>query len=328
MAVQYVEKVFDITVKAEQANGFKAPPRAWLKWVTFWRRPNPSAAFEWDEENPPPDRLSDKGESVALGQRSLRCIAGLLGETEPEVVPVASTWSSDEQRHVYRFDWIFGVTVPPRDAHRYPEQQQVNWDWMGSLRNQNSFVIQLLISPGNHGFGFTELSTDLIALHPSKDTRSWLEIHREQLNKSLTDVGTLAKGVGPAGGAVGAATGTAVATLLQTASVLTNFVDSRNGGRKNWYIYRYLDAEASCCAIEWRIHKPVLLEYGPLLRGSVLLAFHGSPNAASADAGEGMKIMLKANLGFRPRDLLKHLGVTRALREEEQPRLLIRPRIS
>jgi hypothetical protein len=284
MSTTYVEKVFDVAVSGEKTKASNA-------------------------------RLLSPSDDLKSGENALRCIVGLLGDTEPELVPPSPTYAVDVEQRIYRFDWIFGITVP---LGREPY-----WNWQDPLRDENAVVVQVLISPGNSGFGFTEISTALVALNPSRDTRSWLESHSEQLGKTLVaaaDVSTHIGGVVPGGALIG---GT-LSAILRASSVISNFVSSGEGQTKNWYIYRFLDAEESCCALEWKINKRVLLEYGPLLRGSLLLAFHGSRAATGKD--EGIRMILRPNLGYYKDDLLRHVRPTLCLPVNQRPAFVIKPR--
>jgi hypothetical protein len=283
MPNSYVERVFDVAVSQEQTT---TPEVRWL----------------------------DPADKLKSGEKALRCFVGLLGETEPELMPVSPTYCIEAEQRVYRFDWIFGIAVP---LERKPY-----WNWQDALRDENAVVVQLLISSGTSGFGFTEISTALVALHPSRDVRSWLESHSEQLGKSLVataNVTTQLGGVVPGGTVIG----NTVGAVLRASSVISNFVSSGEGKNKNWYIYRFLDAEERCCAVEWKINKRVLLEYGPMLRGSLLLAFHGSPVGTGKD--EGIRMIVRPNLGYRSEDLLCHVRPTLCLPLDKRPALVIKP---
>lgn len=323
MSVSYVEKVFEIAVSDKQANlaatqKKPAPIFGGVRRVLglvgrIWNRTATAAEAEvGTDEIPAIPKLLKRDEMPVAGQHGLQCIVGLMGETRPDLLPVSPAYGSDAEHRLYRFDWIFGIAALPRHY----------WDWQSALRDREAVVVQLLIAPGASGYSFTELSTDLTALHPSKDTRSWLETHREQLGKALADTATLTSSAALAGPPGVAIAGT-MGAVLRTASVLTNFVNSDDGNIKNWYIYRFLDGEERCYAVEWKVNKRVLLEYGPLLRGSLLLAFHGTPSDGGTEAG--IRMTVRANLGFWPHPLLRHVRATLALENGDRPSLLIRP---
>src|SRR4029077_19951484 len=272
-------------------------------------------AISEEKTNKPDVHLLKEKDGLKSGEKALRCIVALLGETEPEAIALSPTYSIEIDPKVYRYDWMFGITVP---LERKPY-----WNWRDPLREASAFVVQLLISTSSSGFGFTELSTALVALSPSKDTRSWLESHSEQLGKSLLAGASVAEQVG---GIVpkGNLAGSALAAVLRTSSIISNFVSSGEGQNKNWYIYRFLDAEENCCAVEWQINKRVLLEYGPLLRGSLLMAFHGSRASEAKDGA--IKLILRPNLGYYENDALCNIRPTLKLEDSERPQLTIKPR--
>ena len=273
-------------------------------------------ALSHEKTNKPEVRLLEPGDALLGQEKALRCVVGLLGEKEPEVLPVSPSYAVDTDQRVYRYDWVFGISVPL--------EREPYWNWQGPLREKSAAVVQLLIAPGKSGFGFTDISTALLGLHPSKDTRSWLESHSEQLGKSLLAAANLATETGGLGGPTGSAVGGAVSAVLRASSVISNFVSSGEAQAKNWYMYRFLDAEERCCAVEWKINKRVLLEYGPLLRGSILLAFHGA--AAGTGGQEGIKMILRPNLGYYEDDELCHVRPTLKLPSDQRPELLVKPR--
>jgi hypothetical protein len=116
--------------------------------------------------------------------------------------------------------------------------------------------------------------------------------------------------------------GAGLSAALRVSSALSNFVTSGDDGGKNWFLYRFLDPEKQCCAIEWQINKKVLLQFGPALRGSLVLAFHGVPAAGE----KGITMQVRTQLGFRRDNPICMVAPTRALPEDQQVRLLIRPR--
>ena len=77
--------------------------------------------------------------------------------------------------------------------------------------------------------------------------------------------------------------------------------------------------------MEWRINKKVLDQYGPLLRGSLVLAFHGSAEGDTSRE-KTVRLELRPQLGFNPRDELSRVTPTSKLGEDQQVKLEIRPR--
>jgi hypothetical protein len=179
----------------------------------------------------------------------------LMGEVNPVLVPLPVDYSFNNDTS-YRYDWVVGVAEP------YTE-----WDWHAVMRGrERALSVQLLIDCGDSGFSFSDMSPVLLGLHPSLHSVSWLEKHAELLREGVKGAAELAKLIpsAPPG----------LPDMLKAGS---NFISSGEKDEKNWWIYRFLDMRKKCCVVEWNINHKVLEEYGPLLRGSIVLAFHGAP---------------------------------------------------
>lgn len=237
------------------------------------------------------------------GERALHCLSTLMGETAPLLSPLSPSYGTTDDTHLVRFDWSFGVSCI-RDHW---------WDWQAELRETSAMAIQLLISTGETGLGFTEVATNLLALQPTRNTQSWLEMHVEKLGTTMASLAGISDNVQALPGSAG------VAAALRTSAALANFVASGEGKGKNWFIYRFVDPESRCACVEWKINKKVLLEYGSLLHGSLLLAFHGSPRQ-----GHPIRIELRPQLGFYKGGDLCHVTPTRA-GEESRVALNVMP---
>jgi hypothetical protein len=178
----------------------------------------------------------------------------------------------------YRYDWIVGLSCVAEESRW--------WDWQATLRAEDALKVQLLIEPVP-GITYSELSAELLALHPSRDTTSWFE---ESAGESLKTAGSIAK--------AGASVIPGLAFGAQILNAIPSKLDKRQwflGRRKNWFLYRYFDAMVGCPAVEWVVSKNVMRQYGPLLRGSLALAFHGEPG----QSGECANLRLRAGLGLR-----------------------------
>jgi hypothetical protein len=81
-----------------------------------------------------------------------------------------------------------------------------------------------------------------------------------------------------------------------------------------------LDASTGSCATDWRISRRVLKEHGPLLRGSIQLAFHGNFEAAPKQAPK-IHLLLRPQMNFDPADEL-HFS---RLPDSECPSLVVCP---
>lgn len=239
-------------------------------------------------------------ECASAAAHPLRAVLLLAGEDRPILAPLRSTPVDDSEDYVYRYDWVFGLTcLKPELAW---------WDWQAELRSESAVTVQLIIRCPP-GVIYSESAAGLLALSPSRDARSWLERNREALGKVMSSTADMAGVLSQP-----------VSKALKLASSLSNFVDSGEGPTKRWFVYRFLDVDTTSCAIEWRMHKPVLREFGPVLRGTIALSFHG---VASLD--EPVELILRPKLGFYPSDDICYVTPTDALPPEQRPTLSITP---
>jgi hypothetical protein len=203
----------------------------------------------------------------------LRLHFSLMGESSPTLSPLSADYSIDDKTTVYRYDWMVGASpVGPCYA----------WDWFDTIALDRAMVIQLLIDPDESGCSFSEANAFLLGLQPSKDTASWVERNSEKLGESLAKLSNMTEPLSKI-----------ASSILKTSAVMSNFVTSSEKGAKNWFIYRFLDERRKCCAVEWNINRNVLHQYGPMLRGSILLAFHGSPKPTKP-----LTLLLRPRLNF------------------------------
>jgi len=221
------------------------------------------------------------------GERGLTFMAMLLGETQPKVSVLTPSLDIGHNVPLYRYDWLFGISCCDRE--------DLYWDWERELRSEAAICVQMILSPGKD-FAFTEISALLHGLLPSRNSRSFLEMHAKQL---ATTLGNLA-------GAP--ALPTSIGIGLRATAGLSSLISSEEGHSKNWFLYRFLDPVDRCAAVEWHINKTVLMEYGPLLRGSLTLAFHGGTPSSRPSDPLPLTITLRPHLGFVEGDQLKHLA--------------------
>jgi hypothetical protein len=143
---------------------------------------------------------------------------------------------------------------------------------------------------GESGCGVSESNACLMGLLPSKGTTSIFEKNLDKLGGGLEQVAKIA----------GEYNGTA-ANILKASAAVSNFIVSDEKGvkrilrmwKKKWFLYRFLDEERRCCAVEWNVSRNVVHQYGSALRGSILLAFHGNPTR-----DEPLKLLLRPRLNF------------------------------
>ena len=205
--------------------------------------------------------------------RVLRLHYSLMGELSPIVSPLSVDFSLGEKTIVYRYDWVVGITS------RNPCYK---WNWWGEIGLKRAIVVQLLIDPGESKRAVSELAAFLLALSPSQDTSSWFDRNLGNLGESLVKI------AGAAEPFAKTASG-----ILKATAAMSNFVASDGKGRNGWFIYRFVDEVRRCCAVEWNISRDVVHRCGPMLRGSILLAFHGD------EASQGpMTLLLRPRLNF------------------------------
>ncbi len=248
---------------------------------------------------------SSRYEEYKEGGKVLRWYLGLTGDTSPEISPLSVDVAGDKNYRVYRYDWVFGVSLPPLS--------ELWWDWQKALRKGTSVAVQLIILPGDSGIGYTCVATNLNVLPPSRDTKTWWEKYRSGV------IDTVKAGAKTAGDLY-------PGMITKAFSALSNSLEARGKWKKsNWFIYQFLDSDSQACAVEWLINKKVLKQYGPLLRGSLVLAFHGGSNDSPREQ-KIIRLKLRPQLGFSRKDELSRVTPTYKLEEEEQVQLEILPR--
>jgi hypothetical protein len=134
---------------------------------------------------------------------------------------------------------------------------------MEELTNEGAIAIQILLEPIENAPEAIPIAATLAALSPSRNTQSKWDLSK------ITKLAAEAAKIGA----------TAVPLMEYVSGGLTlasNVLESDTNGQKNWFLYQFFDEKLKCPAIEWRINKAVLREYGTLLRGSLFLAFQGS----------------------------------------------------
>src|SRR6266403_507639 len=192
----------------------------------------------------------------------LRLHFSLMGETSPALSPLSVDYSIEHGTTAFRYDWMVGASLV---------EPSYKWNWFNEIATQRAVIVQLLIDPGQSECGFSESNAFLLGLHPSLDTALWAERNAEKLTEGLAKLSNVTEPFSKI-----------ASNILKTSAVMSNFVTSDDKsknrfkrGQKNWFLYRFLDEKRRCCAVEWNISRNVMHQYGPLLRGSILLAFHG-----------------------------------------------------
>jgi hypothetical protein len=242
------------------------------------------------------------GKLPATATSALRLHFSLLGETEPQLSRLAAEYTMDEHTPAYRFDWLVGLT---------PLLVGGKWlDLFHALREKRAMAVQLLIDCGKSGCRTSEFAAHLLGLQPSMDTTSWMERNSEALSKSLREVAGM---TAPVSGLA--------ANVLNASALMSNFVGAGGRDDKHWFIYRFLDERRECAVIEWNIHRSVLEQYGPMLRGSLVLSFHGTWNRPNP-----ITLLLRPKLGFGRMSEIDYLRIDEELETDNPVALKITPK--
>lgn len=291
MSIEIKQKTVDIVFELNKRKGLKEQWKRWRenelceKW-RLWEMRQLRGQVDTGDLKMKWDKASEvEKEAMSKHVKALRLHFSLMGETSPQLSPLAADFAMDGKTTFYRYDWVVGATL---------FDPYYSWSWFNKIAKERAMVVQLLVDSDATGCGVSESSAFLLGLLPSKDTVSLFEKNQHKLGGSLDKLADLAGNVpGVAGGA---------ATLaLKTSAVVSNFVVSQEGGfkkwvgmgQKNWFLYRFLDERRKCCSVEWNISRNVLHQYGSALRGSILLAFHGSPKPEKP-----LKLLLRPRLNF------------------------------
>jgi hypothetical protein len=241
------------------------------------KRKTVDVVFEINEKRQLMGNVIHPPRSYREEEKVLRLHFSLMGEVSPSFASLPTDYSLGDAKSLYRYDWIVGLT---------PVAPAYDWDWWGTIATERALVVQLLIDPGESDCGFTDLNALLLALQPSKDTSSWLDRNAERLGNSLGQVSEFT-------GQLTGGYADMVTNIVKTSAIMSNFIASGEKGKKNWFIYRFLDQTRRCTAVEWNISQEVLHQYGPVLRGSILLAFHGARRPAKP-----LTLLLRPRLHF------------------------------
>jgi hypothetical protein len=104
-----------------------------------------------------------------------------------------------------------------------------------------------------------------MGLDPSFNTSSWLEQQKGKIEKTLSALTDVAKEFS-----------SLASNVISAVNSLTNFIDTGDKN-KHWFFYKYLDNEKNKFAVEWHIDKNLIEQFGPMLQGSIVINFHGTP---------------------------------------------------
>lgn len=247
-------------------------------------------------------------EEYKNGGRLLRWYLGLMGDTSPAMSPLSVDVAGDKDYRVYRYDWVFGVSLPNVCGSKpdvpAPDPGEFWWNWQKALGKATSVAVQMIILPGDSGIGYTCVATNLNVLPPSRDTERWWQRNKGGAIDLVKAGAKTAQELYPG-------------MITKAIAALSNTLNAQGRWlRTNWFIYQFLDSTTQACAVEWRINKEVLNRYGPLLRGSLVLAFHGGLHGCT-EGNKGVRLELRPQLGFNPKDELSRVTPTYKLKPDQ-----------
>ena len=237
---------------------------------------------------------------------TLRCYLSLQGEDNP-VAPSRRTSSPETpatgtEQMTYRYEWAFGITLI----------EGFYWDWMKELPDEGALAIHLVLKPNplEDGPEAIPIAAILSTLHPSRNTKSIWEQALPMVPKTAAEM---------------AKTGASAFPLLNYLSsglmLGSNVLASYTDNQKNWFLYQFFDEKQKCPVVEWRISKKVLVEYGPLIRGTLFLAFH---NSVKSKPGT-VRILLRPQIRYCQKDEISYIIPTQGMGPDNQVFIDVHP---
>jgi len=229
---------------------------------------------------------------------SLRWYLSLRGETKPR-----ASSSVIGKEVIYRYDWAFGISLAGG----------FYWDWMKELPTEGALAIHLVLRPEpiEEAPEAFPVSAILSTLHPSRNTKSIWDYALPMAPRTAAEMAKTGATVVPA------------LEFLSSGLMLgSNVLESYTGDQKNWFLYQFFDEKQGCPVVEWRINKKVLVEYGPLLRGSLFLSFHSPAPGAGV-----VQILLRPQIRYCETDDLSYIIPTDSIAADAQVILEVRPRV-
>ena len=220
-----------------------------------------------------------------------RWYLSLQGEDNPIFSKTVVYQQNPVEQHIYRYDWVFGVALI----------EPYWWDWMDELEDESALAIHIILESTKDAPEAIPISATLNALHPSRNTKSIWELTLPKIPEAIAEVAKVAALAYPA-----------LNYVPSTMMLTSNIVESYTENQKNWFLYQFLDERLKCPTVEWRINKKVLYEYGPLLRGVLFIAFHGSNESSSGH----VRMVLRPQIRYCRKSALDFIIPTDKLQEQ------------
>ena len=216
----------------------------------------------------------------------------IQGEENPTISRTTGSLDTTTDTWIYRCDWAFGITLI----------EGFYWDWMKALRKESALAVHIILKPEKYAPEAIPISATLSTLHPSRNTKSKLDFAIQSM-KTAADVGKISASTLP--------------PLDYVSSGLmlgSNLLESQTKKQKNWFLYQFFDEKLKCPVVEWRISQEVLKEYGPLLRGTLFLAFYGS-----IKSGHNLvRVQLRPQIGYYAKSDITFITPTNKLDKDKQ----------
>jgi len=241
-----------------------------------------------------------KGEAFTL-----RCYSSLQGENNPKVsanrLSSTQTPALGVEETIYSYDWTFGITLI----------EGFYWDWMKELPDESALAIHLVLKPepSEDGPEAIPVGAILSTLHPSRNTKSIWDHALPMVPKTAAEIAKTGASAFPLLNYLSSG-------LMFGSNVLASYADNQ----KNWFLYQFFDERQKCPVVEWRINKKVLVEYGPLIRGTLFLAFHNSVKAAGT-----VQLLLRPQIRYCLTDEISYIIPTHRLDADKQVFVNIHP---
>jgi hypothetical protein len=232
-----------------------------------------------------------------------RWYLSLQGEENPIFSRTTFTQESSKEQRIYRYDWAFGITVI----------EPFWWDWMGELCDESALAVHIALEPVEieDAPEAVPISATLSALHPSRNTKSLWDLTWPKIPKTAADMAKIGAPAFP------------LLDYVSSGLILTsNILDSYTEDQKNWFLYQFVDEKLKCPTVEWRINKKVLREYGPLLRGSLFLVFHGSTESRPGR----VRVLLRPQIRYCAKSDINFVIPTDAIEKGQQVYIEVTPK--
>ena len=231
----------------------------------------------------------------------MRWYLSMQGEESPAISQMVFSQDAAIKQRIYRYDWAFGITVI----------KGFWWDWQKDLPTGGALAIHVVLQPIGDAPEAIPISATVSALHPSRNTKGFWELAWPGIPRIAADAAKIVEPVLPP-----------LRYLSSGLALASNVIESQSANQKNWFLYQFLDENLRCPTVEWRINKNVLAEYGPLLRGSLFLAF-GSSTGSDHDS---VRVLLRPQIRYNSEDDICYIIPTAELPDDQQVYIDVKPR--